>query len=161
MKATYKIDPAQDNLRLWEEQRKEFVPLRISSGRGSRALGSSEICTQRSMVMSHRGFSHIGLSTLDLDKTREFYEGVLGFTPVIADTIKIKEGGCIRHIFFDTGRDQLLAFIEPHKFQTCRQNTMQASTAASECRPPSIILRSRRARRPLWPTSVTSSARRA
>jgi catechol 2,3-dioxygenase-like lactoylglutathione lyase family enzyme len=28
--------------------------------------------------MTHRGFSHIGLSTLDLDKTREFYEGVLG-----------------------------------------------------------------------------------
>ena len=35
--------------------------------------------------MSHRGFSHIGLSTLDLDKTCEFYESVLGFTPVIAD----------------------------------------------------------------------------
>ena len=64
--------------------------------------------------MSQRGFSHIGLSTLDLDKTREFYEGVLGFTPVVADIIKIKEGGRIRHIFFDTGRDQLLAFIEPH-----------------------------------------------
>jgi catechol 2,3-dioxygenase-like lactoylglutathione lyase family enzyme len=27
--------------------------------------------------MTHRGFSHIGLSTLDLDKTREFYERVL------------------------------------------------------------------------------------
>src|SRR5262249_50515344 len=64
--------------------------------------------------MSHRGFSHIGLSTLDMNKTREFYEGVLGFTPVIADTIKIKEGGHIRHIFFDTGRDQLLAFMESH-----------------------------------------------
>jgi glyoxylase I family protein len=64
--------------------------------------------------MNHRGFSHIGLSTLDLDKTREFYEGVLGFKPVIADTIKIKEGGRIRHIFFDTGRDQLIAFMEPH-----------------------------------------------
>ena len=63
--------------------------------------------------MSHRGFSHIGLSTLDLDKTREFYEGVLGFKPVIADTIKIKEGGGIRHMFFDTGRDQLIAFMEP------------------------------------------------
>ena len=25
------------------------------------------------------GFSHIGLSTLDLDRTRAFYEGVLGF----------------------------------------------------------------------------------
>src|SRR5882762_3436541 len=66
------------------------------------------------IAMSHRGFSHIGLSTLDLDKTREFYEGVLGFKPVIADTIKIKEGGRIRHIFFDAGRDQLIAFMEPH-----------------------------------------------
>jgi catechol 2,3-dioxygenase-like lactoylglutathione lyase family enzyme len=46
-------------------------------------------------------------------RTREFYEGVLGFKPVIADTIKIKEGGHIRHIFFDAGRDQLIAFMEP------------------------------------------------
>ncbi len=64
--------------------------------------------------MANKGFSHVGLSTLDLDKTREFYEGILGFKPVIADTIKIKEGGKIRHIFFDTGRDQLLAFMEPN-----------------------------------------------
>ena len=63
--------------------------------------------------MSHKGFSHIGLSTLDLDRTREFYEHVLGFKPVVADTIKIKEGGRIRHLFFDTGRDQLIAFMEP------------------------------------------------
>jgi len=62
--------------------------------------------------VSHKGFSHIGLSTLDLDKTREFYEGVLGFKPVRCDTITIKEGGKIRHIFFDTGRDQLIAFME-------------------------------------------------
>src|SRR5262249_58604217 len=64
------------------------------------------------IVMSDRGFSHIGLSTLDLDKTCEFYESVLGFTPVIADTIKIKEGGQIRHMFFNTGRDQFIAFME-------------------------------------------------
>ena len=63
--------------------------------------------------MTNKGFSHVGLSTLDLDKTREFYEKVLGFKVVIADTIKISEGGAIRHIFFDTGRDQLLAFMEP------------------------------------------------
>src|SRR4026207_1411361 len=62
--------------------------------------------------MSNKGFSHVGLSTLDLDKTREFYETVMGFKVVVADTIKIKEGGQIRHIFFDTGRDQLLAFME-------------------------------------------------
>jgi catechol 2,3-dioxygenase-like lactoylglutathione lyase family enzyme len=62
--------------------------------------------------MSHRGFSHIGLSTLDLDATRDFYERVLGFTAVRCDIIKVKEGGQIRHIFFDTGRDQLIAFME-------------------------------------------------
>jgi len=32
--------------------------------------------------MSQRGSSHIGLSTLDLDKTREFYENILKFRPV-------------------------------------------------------------------------------
>ena len=62
--------------------------------------------------MVNRGFSHIGLSTLDLDKTRDFYEHVLGFKPVRSDILKIKEGGKIRHIFFDTGRDQLIAFME-------------------------------------------------
>jgi catechol 2,3-dioxygenase-like lactoylglutathione lyase family enzyme len=62
--------------------------------------------------MSHKGFSHVGLSTLDLDKTRHFYEHVLGFPAVRCDVIKVKEGGQIRHIFFDTGRDQLLAFME-------------------------------------------------
>ena len=43
--------------------------------------------------MTHRGFSRLGLSTLDLDKTRAFYEGVPGFEPVGADTITIEEGG--------------------------------------------------------------------
>jgi catechol 2,3-dioxygenase-like lactoylglutathione lyase family enzyme len=64
--------------------------------------------------MTHRGFSHIGLSTLDLDKTREFYEGVLGFKTVVADTIKIEEGGHLRHLFFDVGHGQLIAFLEPN-----------------------------------------------
>lgn len=64
--------------------------------------------------MSHKGISHIGLSTLDLNKTREFYEGVLRFKPVVADTIKVKEGGHLRHLFFDIGRDQLIAFLEPN-----------------------------------------------
>jgi catechol 2,3-dioxygenase-like lactoylglutathione lyase family enzyme len=62
--------------------------------------------------MSHKGFSHIGLSTLDLDRTRDFYENVLKFKAVRCDTLKVKEGGQIRHIFFDTGRDQLIAFME-------------------------------------------------
>jgi catechol 2,3-dioxygenase-like lactoylglutathione lyase family enzyme len=62
--------------------------------------------------MTNKGFSHLGLSTLDLDRTRDFYENVLGFKAVRCDIIKVKEGGQIRHIFFDTGRDQLMAFME-------------------------------------------------
>ena len=62
--------------------------------------------------MTNKGFSHVGLSTLDLDATRDFYERVLGFPAVRCDVIRVKEGGQIRHIFFDTGRDQLLAFME-------------------------------------------------
>src|SRR5260370_23359675 len=62
--------------------------------------------------MSNKGFSHIGLSPLDLDKARAFYEDVLGFKPVVSDTLRIAEGGHLRHVFFDVGRDQLLAFME-------------------------------------------------
>src|SRR2546425_9122435 len=62
--------------------------------------------------MANKGFSHIGLSTLDLDKTRDFYENVLGFKTVRFDAIEIEEGGQIRHLLMDTGRDQLIAFME-------------------------------------------------
>ena len=61
-----------------------------------------------------KGFSHIGLSTRDLDATRDFYENVLGFKAVRCDIIKIKEGGHIRHIFFDVGQGQLIAYMEPN-----------------------------------------------
>ena len=63
--------------------------------------------------MARRAFSHVGLSTLDLDRTRAFYEGILGFKAVRCDIMEVKEGGQIRHIFFDAGDGQLLAFMEP------------------------------------------------
>jgi catechol 2,3-dioxygenase-like lactoylglutathione lyase family enzyme len=63
--------------------------------------------------MSGKGWSHISLATLDMNATRAFYEGVLGFKAVRCDVISVKEGGQIRHVFFDTGQGQLLAFMEP------------------------------------------------
>src|SRR5215467_14217069 len=63
--------------------------------------------------MAHLGYSHVGLSTLDLERTRTFWEGVLGFKAVRCDTMAIKEGGQIRHVFFETGQGQLVAFMEP------------------------------------------------
>lgn len=62
--------------------------------------------------MTPKGFHHVGCATLDLDRTRAFYEGVLGFRAVRCDEIRLTDGGHIRHAFFDTGRDQLLAFME-------------------------------------------------
>ena len=47
---------------------------------------------------------------------RDFYENVLGFKVARCDIIKISEGAD-RHIFFDTGRDQLIAFMEPQGWQ--------------------------------------------
>jgi catechol 2,3-dioxygenase-like lactoylglutathione lyase family enzyme len=60
-----------------------------------------------------KGWSHVSLGTLDIDATRAFYEGVLGFKAVRCDIIKVKEGGEIQHVFFDTGQRQLLAFMSP------------------------------------------------
>ncbi len=63
--------------------------------------------------MTPKGISHVGLSTLDLDATRAFYEGVLGFRAVRCDIMEFEEGGRMRHVFFDCGNGQMMAFMEP------------------------------------------------
>lgn len=62
--------------------------------------------------MANKGFSHIRLSTLDLDKTIEFYQDVLGFLNSALRRDPMVEGGSIRHAIMDSGRDQLVAFME-------------------------------------------------
>jgi catechol 2,3-dioxygenase-like lactoylglutathione lyase family enzyme len=63
--------------------------------------------------MMGKGWSHVSLGTIDINTTRSFYEGTLGFKAVRCDIIKVKEGGEIQHVFFDTGQGQLLAFMSP------------------------------------------------
>ena len=65
--------------------------------------------------MNQNGISHFDLSTLDLDKTRKFYEAILEFKAVVADAMKIEEGGYLRHIFFDVANGQLIAFLGPRE----------------------------------------------
>ncbi len=67
--------------------------------------------------MVHRGFSHVGLATADLEATRAFYEGVLGFEPVRQDILKVSEGGQVDHVFYDTGGAQMLAFMAPRDIE--------------------------------------------
>jgi catechol 2,3-dioxygenase-like lactoylglutathione lyase family enzyme len=106
-------------------------------------------------AMSHKGFSHIGLSTHDLDATRDFYENVLGFKAVRCDIIKVKEGGRIRHVFFDTGRDQLIAFMEARGVPGVSADYDAGITCGLGV-PRSITSPSRRAPRPACSRSATS-----
>jgi catechol 2,3-dioxygenase-like lactoylglutathione lyase family enzyme len=58
------------------------------------------------------GFSHVGLATHDMDATIRFYRDVLGFPKVKEERLSFAEGGTVRHVFFDCGHGQMLAFIE-------------------------------------------------
>jgi hypothetical protein len=51
---------------------------------------------------------------------------------VVADTIKIKEGGPIRDILFDNGRDRLIAFLEPRGVPGVPVEYDASSTADSD-----------------------------
>jgi len=55
---------------------------------------------------------HLSLATHDMVATRAFYEGTLGFSVVIHETLEIVEGGSVDHIFFDTGEGCCLAFMK-------------------------------------------------
>jgi len=67
---------------------------------------------KRTATMAHKGFSHIGLSTLDLDRTRGLLRERPEVQAVRCDTLKVKEGGQIRHIFLRHRARQLIAFME-------------------------------------------------
>lgn len=64
--------------------------------------------------MAGHGFNHLGLATLDMDGTIEFYVQTLGFPIVRFDRFDVAEGGHVRHVFMDTGDGELLSFIEPN-----------------------------------------------
>jgi len=91
-----------------------------------------------------RAFSHVGLSTLDMEATRAFYEGVLGFRAVRCDVMEIEEGGRIRHVFFDAGDGQLIASVgalgcvglpPPHAIHEARRTTSIAIRRIGDRRP--------------------------
>ena len=62
-------------------------------------------------MLKTRGFNHIDLGTRDMEATRAFYEGVLGFPLVRADLVEIGDKGRLKHYFFDVGDGQLMGFM--------------------------------------------------
>jgi catechol 2,3-dioxygenase-like lactoylglutathione lyase family enzyme len=55
-------------------------------------------------------FHHVAYSTKDLEATRHFYEDLFGF-PLVNTEFHDREDGWIKHIFFDTGKGQCIAFF--------------------------------------------------
>jgi len=62
-------------------------------------------------MLKTRGFNHIDLGTRDMEATRAFYEGLLGFPLVRADLVEIGDKGRLKHYFFDVGDGQLMGFM--------------------------------------------------
>jgi catechol 2,3-dioxygenase-like lactoylglutathione lyase family enzyme len=61
------------------------------------------------------GVHHLGLATLDLDRTVDFWTRKLDCKVAWADIIEPTEGGKIKHVFMDTGDGTLIAFMCPEK----------------------------------------------
>ncbi len=57
------------------------------------------------------GFHHVAYTTRDCEATRHFYEDLMGF-PLIYTEVQGKDPTYVRHIFFDIGDGECLAFFE-------------------------------------------------
>jgi catechol 2,3-dioxygenase-like lactoylglutathione lyase family enzyme len=64
-------------------------------------------------MLTAYGFSHVGVSTHQMDRTIQFYENVLGFHPVVEDLTRVSSGGALRMVYFDVGDGQFIVFMEP------------------------------------------------
>ncbi len=65
--------------------------------------------------MVRKGVHHIGLATLDYDRTVDFYTQKLGWSVAWCDILEPPEGGKIKHVFMDTGDGTLVAFMCPER----------------------------------------------
>ena len=63
------------------------------------------------------GFSHVGLSTHDMETTIRFYSELLGFARTADERISIREGGSLRQVSFDVGCGQYVVFMEAREVQ--------------------------------------------
>jgi catechol 2,3-dioxygenase-like lactoylglutathione lyase family enzyme len=63
--------------------------------------------------MADQGFSHVGVSTHQMDATIRFYEGILGLRRVVDSLTRLKSGGTLREVYFDIGDGQVIVFMEP------------------------------------------------
>jgi len=59
-------------------------------------------------------FHHVALATRDLKATHEFYTGPMGFELVKVEVAATSEKGWAKHLFYDSGGGELIAFWDLH-----------------------------------------------
>ncbi|MGZ6885169.1 MAG: VOC family protein [Acidimicrobiia bacterium] len=59
-------------------------------------------------------FHHLAIATRDLPATHAFYADAMGFTLERVNTAPTTDGGWARHVFYDTGNGELIAFWDIH-----------------------------------------------
>ena len=59
-------------------------------------------------------FHHLAFASRSLDETHAFYTDVMGFTLVKAVANETPDGGWAKHVFYDTGAGELMAFWDIH-----------------------------------------------
>jgi catechol 2,3-dioxygenase-like lactoylglutathione lyase family enzyme len=60
------------------------------------------------------GYHHLALATRDLKATHEFYTAAMGFTLVKVAVGPAGKRGFAKHLFYDTGNGELIAFWDLH-----------------------------------------------
>jgi catechol 2,3-dioxygenase-like lactoylglutathione lyase family enzyme len=60
------------------------------------------------------GFHHLALATRDLKATHEFYTAAMGFELVKVAVGPAGKRGFAKHLFYDTGNGELIAFWDLH-----------------------------------------------
>jgi len=60
------------------------------------------------------GFHHTAFATRDLEAIHKFYTEAMGFELAKVVTAPSPEGGWAKHVFYETGKDEFIAFWELH-----------------------------------------------
>ena len=60
------------------------------------------------------GFHHLAIATRDLEATHAFYSEAMGFTLDRVNAAPTPEHGWARHVFYDTGNGEMIAFWDIH-----------------------------------------------
>ena len=107
-------------------------------------------------------FHHVAIATRDVKATHAFYTGPMGFSLAKVEVAPSGERGWAKHLFYDTGNGEMIAFWDLHDPELPRgvvARDLHRAGAADLGQP--HRLRRRATRRPRRAPRALAGARRA